>query len=221
MSGSPLYDSDIFWVLKFTYPPFAAVVFTPLAILGPHQACVYRSQSGFPWVGDLVILLAPHFRGRRSVAMSAVGLTGLLFWLEPVRSTIAIGQINLLLMLLVLWDLTRRRGARWQGVGVGLATGIKLVPGIFVVYLLLTGRSRAAAVAGSVAVASVGVGFLVAPANSTNYWQGKFLVTSRIGELAETGNQSLSGLLARLAVPAPHSTIAWLLLALLLAPPAW
>ena len=50
-------------------------------------------------------------------------------------------------MLLVVADLALPDRVRWKGIGVGVATACKLVPGIFVVYLVLTRRFRAAAVA--------------------------------------------------------------------------
>jgi len=48
--------------------------------------------------------------------------------------------------MLCLLDCCVRR-PRWpRGALIGLATAIKLVPGVFIVYLLITGRRRAAAV---------------------------------------------------------------------------
>ena len=86
------------------------------------------------------------------------------FWTEPVLRTIYLGQVNLVLMALIIWDLCqpdlRRSGASrwWKGAGVGVAAGIKLVPLIFIPYLLLTRRFRAAAVACAVFAATVAAG---------------------------------------------------------------
>jgi alpha-1,2-mannosyltransferase len=215
LDGRSLYDGDVFWVLKFTYPPFAAAVFTPLALLSPDAAKLAFTGVNIAALGAAVWLSLRSLGHRpdRRLAMVTIGLTGLLFWLEPVRSTIDIGQVNLLLMVLLLWDLTRPAGSRLQGIGVGIAAGMKLIPIIFVAYLLLTGRRAAAGRAVGVLACTVGFGFLVAPTDSWHYWGGTFLTTNRIGEFAERGNQSLSGLLARLAEPAPHSVALWLLLA--------
>ena len=78
-------------------------------------------------------------------AVAGVG-TAFAFTLEPFRQTLSFGQINIYLALLVLVDLLvlGRRGSKWTGVGIGLATAIKLTPGIFIIYLLVVGRWRAA-----------------------------------------------------------------------------
>lgn len=215
LDGRSLYDGDVFWVLKFTYPPFAALVFTPLALLTPDAAKLAFTVVNIAALGAAVwlSLRALGHRADRRLVMVAIALTGFLFWLEPVRSTIDIGQVNLVLMVLLLWDLTRPAPARWQGVGVGIAAGMKLIPAIFIGYLLLTGRRAAAGRAAGVLAGTIVLGFVAAPRDSLTYWRGTFLTTNRIGEFAERGNQSLSGLLARLSAPAPHSTALWLLFA--------
>ena len=63
------------------------------------------------------------------------------------QRTLFLGQIELVLMALVAWDLLQPDRRWWKGVGVGVAAGIKLVPLIFIPYLLLTRRFRQAAVA--------------------------------------------------------------------------
>ena len=65
--------------------------------------------------------------------------------------TIYLGQVNLILMAAIMWDLCqpdlRGDGRRrwWKGAVTGVAAGIKLVPLIFVPYLLITRRFREAA----------------------------------------------------------------------------
>jgi alpha-1,2-mannosyltransferase len=201
LDGLPIYDGFAFWVLYFTYPPFAAVAFTPLSLVPVDVLKVAFSLLNVAALAAVIwlSLRALGYRSSRNLATATVGLTGLLFWLEPVRSTIGIGQVNLMLMLLVLADVLRP--TRFQGAGIGIAAGIKLVPGVFILYLLLTRRWRAAATAGVTFAVTVGAGFLVAPRDSVRYWTGTFVTTGRIGKPAETGNQSLSGMLARLGAP--------------------
>jgi alpha-1,2-mannosyltransferase len=106
-----------------------------------------------------------------------------------------------------------RRGWWWAGVGIGLATAVKLTPALFVLYLLLSRRLRPAAVAvGSFVLAGL-LGLAVAPGGSLRYWGAVLWQTSRVGSSTDTENQSLYGLLARLAHPDPPSTPLWLLLA--------
>jgi alpha-1,2-mannosyltransferase len=151
-------------------------------------------------------------RGRWGLA-AAVG--GLSVWLEPVLSTLNLGQVNAIVMLLVLADLAQPDRRRWKGVGVGLATGIKLVPGLFIVYLLLTRRLRAAAVSAGTFAATVLLGLALSPRDFADYWGGAFAdphrVASAVG-IGYLGNQSLHGLAARLT--GGDGTALWLPLAL-------
>jgi alpha-1,2-mannosyltransferase len=131
-----------------------------------------------------------------------------------VRSTVYLGQINLVLLAIVAWDLLRP-AHRWTGVGVGLAAGIKLTPLIFAPYLLLTAQFRAALVASATFAGTVLVGFALSPGNSRAYWlHATFATPSRVGSTTVVGNQSLRGTLARWLGEA--ATVPWLGVATLL-----
>ena len=70
--------------------------------------------------------------------------------LDPVWETLFLGQINLILLALILtdvWLVSRGSSRLAVGVGVGIAAAIKLTPAIFIVFFLLAGRTRAAFVA--------------------------------------------------------------------------
>ena len=134
--------------------------------------------------------------GRRWLAV-VVGVG--LFYLCPIRDTFSFGQVNIFLAVAVLADYRAlRRGSRWAGVGIGLATAIKLTPGIFVVYLLITRRFRAAAVAAGTTVAASMAAAAIAPATSAQYWWRTMWASNRVGQIASDSNQSLYGLLTRL-----------------------
>ena len=202
LRGTRLYDGGILLDLPFVYPPFAAVVFAPLTVLPLPVLKVL-------WTGLNVGLIV--FVVRRSAvvmgmplgAAATALLVAVVLALDPVRTTLYLGQINVVLLALVLADLTGRRSSRWRGVGVGLAAAVKLTPLIFVAYLLLVGRLRAATTAMlTFAAAAVGLGFLLAPADSVVYWvQGTFAAANRISDVAATTNQSWGGLLARTDAP--------------------
>ena len=120
-------------------------------------------------------------------------------WLGPVQQTLDLGQVNLVLMLLVLADLSLPDRARFKGIGLGLAAGFKLTPLIFVLYLLLTRRFRAAAVALSTFAATIAASLVLLPGPAREFWfGGLFLNSRRTGNNAYVGNQSLHGMLARL-----------------------
>ncbi|MET9089489.1 glycosyltransferase 87 family protein [Streptomyces sp. NPDC004237] len=203
--------------LPSTYPPFAALLFTPLTLLD------VPSMRTLATVGNLVLLvvfvglsmrLVGHARVERVLWVAAVAV-----WCEPVWTTVRYGQVNLLLAALVLWDLSRRPGERpdrWAGVGVGLAAAVKLTPALFVVFLLATGlvarlggrdggpwlrHARGAAVAFAGATLSAAA---VLPHDSWRFWTGMVFRTGRVGRAEETANQALRGVLARfLHTPEP------------------
>src|SRR5258708_5604849 len=107
---------------------------------------------------------------------AALGLTAVALWTEPVPHGLGLGQVELLLMALIVWDLCQPDRRWWKGAGIGLAAGIKLTPLIFIPYLVLSGKLRQAAVA-SAAFArtrAAGVAFLPGPARAVG-WAGGFL----------------------------------------------
>jgi alpha-1,2-mannosyltransferase len=129
-----------------------------------------------------------------------------------------LGQVNLLLMALVIGDLGQHDGRRLKGVAVGIAAGIKLVPLIFIPYLLLTRRFRAAVLAAGTFAATVVLGFLVVPGDSTDWWlHGLFFADGRTGFVGWGGNQSLRASLTRLAGSIHGATVEWVSVALLAA----
>jgi len=171
---------------------------------------------GALWVAfGLAGLSGASQRGRR--AGLTLGTAGLVLGLEPVTQTLGFGQINLLLMVLVLLDLAQPDGGRWKGAGVGLAAAIKLTPAIFIGYLVLTRRLRAAVVACGTFAATVALGFLALPAPSRRFWfGGLFLNSERVGGVAYAGNQSVNGTLVRLFGGVSQARPAWFAAALLI-----
>jgi alpha-1,2-mannosyltransferase len=138
----------------------------------------------------------------------------LVFTVESTRETITFGQINMLLVVLILADLLFAvpQGRRWAGVGVGLATALKLFPGVFIVYLLATRRWRAAVAASATAALATLLSAAVAPADSWRFWTHELWATDRVGRTDYTGNQSLFGLLSRITAPEKPGQLPWLLL---------
>jgi alpha-1,2-mannosyltransferase len=138
-------------------------------------------------------------------------------WLEPVMATLGWGQIDLVLMALVLADMCMRDDRWWKGAGVGVAAGMKLTPLIFIPYLVLTRRFRAAMVATAAFGFTVAVSFIVLPESAKAFWLGgRFLDEEPVtNSPAMLPNQSLAGMLARLAggSPGPTGTRAWLIAA--------
>ncbi len=211
LHGTPLYN----WpgtTNQFTYPPFAAMLFTVLSALPWHVVLGLWSLASLAALPATiwVTLGALGYRDREARVGASLLATALLLWTAPVLHVIYLGQIELLLMALVMWDMCQPDGRRWQGIGVGIAAAIKLVPGIFIAYFLFTRRYRQAAVAAATFVASVVVGFAL-PADSRAWWlDGLFVQGSRTGFIGRDSNQSLAGLITRLAGSVTAGQPIWL-----------
>ena len=126
--------------------------------------------------------------------------------------TFSFGQVNLLLLWLVVEDLLGGLPARFRGVLVGVAAGVKLTPALFAVYLLVVGRPRDAARAAGGFLATVALGFALLPGESWRYWTGVAYDAKRVGGIAYAGNQSINAVLIRLS-SVDGARKAWLLAA--------
>ena len=218
LDGNPLYAFDLHSTgYGFTYPPFAALVMTPLAALTYLEAAtVYTAVNVALVAGLTAVFVVPLARRRGWTPWFVLALAvPVVLLMEPVRETIGFGQVNLLLGGLIAADvLALRRGWRWAGAGIGLAIAIKLTPAVFVLYLLLTRQWRAAAVSTGTAVLTAVLAFAVSPSLSVQFWGTTLWETGRVGELDQISNQSLMGAVARLAQPGEPSRPLWALLVL-------
>ena len=191
----------------FTYPPFAALVMSPLSVTSWPVAIAAGLLVNAACVTVLLRwYLLPIADRRGWPRWTAVALAFLAFGLfEPARDTFSFGQINLVLLVLVFSDL---RNHRWRGVGAGLAAAIKLTPAVFILYLLVARRYKAAATAGATAAGATVLAFLIAPGPSKTFWTAAVWDTARIGKLDYVSNQSLRGVVARLDLPATYWLVA-------------
>ncbi len=216
MAGTPLYDyahPGDSRQLGFTYPPFAALVFAPLALVPAWLATGWQALTGAAALVFVVRVLAEPVARRLGFATwyaVAVALPVVVL-LEPVRDSFSFGQINLQLAALIVGDvILLQRGSRWAGVGIGLAAAVKLTPAILLLHLLLTGRRRAVVLASGVAAGATLVAAAVAPATSWDFWTRALWDTSRVGAADSPSNQALSGLIARLAEQQRPPVALWL-----------
>ncbi|WP_244975947.1 glycosyltransferase 87 family protein [Nocardia huaxiensis] len=199
--GEPLYTTPTLRGLLYTYTPFSALAFLPAALV----PWTYLSPL---WLAlNMIVLFTAimlcwkilGYRADRWLAGSSVLLALTCVFLEPVRTTLYYGQINLMLMVLVLWDFSRGEGSRLRGVGTGLAAGIKLVPGYFIVQYLVLRQWRTAVTAALTFAATIAVAWAILPSDSRQYWLSTFLRSDRIAPDTHPSNQSLRGTLAHLS----------------------
>lgn len=192
-AGLPLYEF-VQSPFAFTYPPFAAILMLPLEYMDRAMA-----------IAALAILSLVAFTLICTITSKKLGIDRRLGWflalgaisLQPLYQTLELGQINLILMALVLFDcLLMPR--RYRGIGIGLAAAIKIVPGIFVLYFLLRRDWRAVALSGLTFAASVLVSAIVTPQQTFSYWTNLMGAAARTGDTISSVNQSLPAVVARL-----------------------
>lgn len=232
--------------LGFTYPPFAALSMLPMALLGTQAAGWVNAVLNLAALALVLFTIVGPIADRYGlprwfvvgIAVSLGGAT------EPVRETIGFGQVNLVLAGLVIADLAalRWRGraalnrttglpleqsplgwlryawvtGAFAGVGVGLATAVKLTPGLFIVYFLVTRQWRVAFTAIATTIGATVGAYLFAHNESIAYFGSVVWDTNRVGFVDATPNQSLAGLLARLYDSPTTPTLMWLAFAALL-----
>ncbi len=223
--AAPLYD----WVgygnlhLPFTYTPFAAIAFALVSFVPWELA--QRVSVGV----DIVALVAALWFTLGGLGyrrdMTRIGATllgaGAVLWTEPVLRTMYLGQVNLVLMALIIWDLCQPdtdRSRWWKGFGTGVAAGIKLVPLIFIPYLLMARKFRQAAMTCAGFAFTVLLGFVILPSDSDKWWfGGLFAQGGRTGFEGWAGNQSLEGIITRLTGSVNGAKPAWAVAAVLVA----
>ncbi|MGH3200528.1 MAG: glycosyltransferase 87 family protein [Streptosporangiaceae bacterium] len=219
--GLPPTSSGV--ALPFTYPPFAAVLLSPLAMVPMTVASVVVTLASIALTAVTLreftrsLSSGPLPAGRRSPIGPRLSIWWLLpvaLFLEPVHSTLEYGQVDIALLALVSLDCLRP-DPRWpRGALTGLAAAVKLTPAAFVLFFLLRRDWRAAATAAGSFAAATAAAFALDWHDSVQYWTHVIFDTSRAGNLAFAGNQSLPGLIARAGLdPQAHAgLIAWLAL---------
>ncbi|MBW8709767.1 MAG: mannosyltransferase [Mycobacterium sp.] len=183
--------------LPFTYPPFAAVVFYPLHLI-PFGILAFAWQLGTIAALYGVVRISQRLLhssgGDRRIAMlwTAIGI-----WIEPLRSNFDYGQINVLLVLAVLYAVY---STRWwlSGLLVGLAAGVKLTPAVSGLYFVGARRWAAAVFSALVFVGTVGVSALVVGDQTRYYFTELLGDADRVGPIGTSFNQSWRGGISRI-----------------------
>jgi len=211
--------------LLFNYPPAAAILLSPLSLVPLAVAGTALTLASIALVAVVLgVFLRSLPRMPGGTWRQAAWLLPAALFLEPVRTTLLYGQINVVLMALVSLDCLLPT-PRWpRGALVGLAAAVKLTPAAFLLFFLLQRNYRAAAVAAVTFLAATAAGFLLAWHDSVAYWSGVIFQAGRIGGAASRGNQCIQAVLARAGLNphAPAVTAVWLALsALVLVAACW
>lgn len=238
LDGRPLYaDGTMFHTrggldLPFTYPPLAAVVFSPFAWLSLDVSSVAITLTTLVLlIASTVIVLTGldvwpntspgRTRGWARVTfepawmrrcwLAAAIVAPAIIYLEPIRSNFDFGQINVVLMTLVIADCVPRRTPWPRGMLLGVAIALKLTPAVFLLYFLLRRDTRALLVTAASAITATLAGFAFAWRDSWEYWTETVRNTDRIGTVTLNTNQNIAGVLARLGLGEDARFVVWTL----------
>jgi alpha-1,2-mannosyltransferase len=184
--------------LPYTYPPLWAALVAPLSWLHWRAASIVLLALNLVllvWVVRLAYarFLATIDRSRLALAVLVVVMAVT----TPIGSVFWFGQVGILLAAACLADVVPERTRLPRGLLVGFATAVKLTPGLFIVYWVVTKRWRAAITA---AVTSAGlwlVSAAIRPDLSREFWSNVIFRTDRVGDPGFVSNQSLYGALVR------------------------
>ncbi|MBQ1047327.1 DUF2029 domain-containing protein [Micromonospora sp. C51] len=222
-AGRPLYGYVAPNGGPFTYPPFAALVLWPIttvplgvvealwlaatcaavvAIAVPVGRALAEGRTAVPSRG------AAGNRMTASASVSIAAVATVLMIAAPVQSNLRFGQVSIFIVLMALLD-GMAPPSRMRGVLIGVAAAIKLTPLLFVLYFLACGRYRDAVRALAAFVGCAALALAVLPAESLTYWAGTVTQTSRIGNLASLGNQSVHGMLLRIGMDEGSLPLVW------------
>lgn len=213
----PLYAHEILPYVWFAYTPFAAVFFYPLTSVDFDSLKVLWFAISFGALVSTVwrCLTVLRYRPTVQLAVFSAGISLVAVDIEAIRATLWQGQINIILMAIILWDLTRPKGARFKGWSVGIAAGIKIKAIVFVPYLVVTRQWYAAITATITALISITIGWVILPDDSNEYWSHAVFQIGHIGSLTHPGNRSIGGILATIWAPSPMPTGLWFSCALI------
>ncbi len=210
---APAFGRNLRIPLPFTYPPFAAAGAVAVGVLSEPVALIAWTAVSLAALLALVgLAFGPVFEGAAPWAATlssrwrwaVVGLAaGALAWTIPLNETISFGQVNLLLALACVLDcgVVPALAPRRRGVLVGIATAVKLTPGVFILYFAVTRQWAAALRAVVTTVLCELVAAAVLPGPSRQYWFHLFFSPSRTGDPTYFTNQSLYGTVSRLHLP--------------------
>ncbi|MFC4376365.1 glycosyltransferase 87 family protein [Nocardia halotolerans] len=204
--------------LPFIYPPFAAIALAPFALLPWGLAKILYVAVSIAAVAWTLYLVALRYHLQRKHAAMLVAACALpvAMLLEPVRSTIDFGQVNLLLMVLVATDCLLPKTRYPRGMLIGLAAAIKLTPAAFVLFFLVRKDYKSAATAAATGAIATLVSFALLPTESVRYWFGGLGNVSGLSGSAFHTNQSIQAVLARLHITGLPFDALWLIFGALL-----
>jgi alpha-1,2-mannosyltransferase len=136
-------------------------------------------------------------------------------WAVPMRMTFWLGQINAFVALPIMVDVVLlARHRRRAGMGIGLATALKVTPGLLIVWLALSGRWTAARNAVVAFAAATIVAAAIEPRGTREYFTDVLFATESVaGGTNDPWNGSLRHFIWKLELPGALQSVVWLVCA--------
>jgi Glycosyltransferase family 87 len=206
-NGAPLYHDALPGARQFKYPPFAAMVFTPLSLFSLPVAGVLMSVLNLGlWVlavaltRDILVRTSPDRRPATAPLALAVVLSAQ-FFLDNFHHV----QMNEVTLVLALLGIRAYLGGHDLGAATAFAaaTALKVTPIFFTAWLVIRGRRRAA-----IAVFPLALACLLLPlalrgpsrgAAELDEYYHTFLEKHQHGEIdSYTAGQNIAGLVSRM-----------------------
>jgi alpha-1,2-mannosyltransferase len=197
--------------LAFLYPPFDLVLVAPLAFV-PLWLGAFLWNTLSVAALQFVIRTSWSRAGLPHAARWSIPLTIGCLFLQPIDQNFEVGQLSIVLAALVLADVTMPASSRGKGILIGIATGVKILPGLFIFYYLLTRRWRQAALAAVSALSTVVVGLIVFPSYSAFFWTHRLWSDDRMLPVHWVPNESIRGSLSRVLHSDAAAVAPWLIL---------
>ncbi len=202
--------------LPFTYPPAALLALSPLSLGSVHVV------EALWWCVNALAVVAILYLGVRTAlgipkarslcgAVAFAPIAGFAF--EPLRSTTTYGQINIVLLFLVVVDITRTP-QKVSGVLIGLAGAIKLTPLTYLLYFAVKGAWRPVVRGALTFVGVEALTFAVIPSESRAYWFHQVFDPGRTGTVGSWRNQSWYGVVHRWPFTPHVAIVSWSILSL-------
>ncbi|GAA2329631.1 hypothetical protein SVIO_025960 [Streptomyces violaceusniger] len=161
---------------SYLYPPPTPWLFVPLTKIGLNSAGLLYTVVNVALLGYVVWAVLRRLMpgSPRRVLLLTVTALPVCSWFGPVADSLLLGNVDLLIMGLVIADFVQLRSTKAHGVLIGIAIALKLQSGLFVVFMLLDRRLRPALTATATFLSVSLASLAVQPDLSRHYWSTVF-----------------------------------------------
>lgn len=209
LNGSDLYGITPPQIFANLNPPFATLLFVPLAAMPVSAALVC-------WGAFIVAcLLGAAVVMTRTLRQPFLLIAPLVVLFHPTIVAVAVGQmgIPLLLVLTLAWSADRRQAARLTGLAIGVAVALKMFMAVILVSLCIRRQWRTLAWSAAGAGIATAIGLLLVGLDGYRGWLGA-LQTPHVIEFPS--NASLLGLFRRRVADPWLANALWMIAATIL-----